>query len=217
MPPTPIAKWHHNQLKFKVRCCAPHLSFADVTYTCIACEGINVRCSGWTHGPRGRWILDHDEPYLLCSYTYTCNDCMKVCMCSDPRALAFLGFDRGQTQDFVLSHRSGISRSLLSYLQWAVTGGMSFSGFLSMVKARWYEVYDSKRCTYAGNCARQTLHFESNQENVEHLFGDTPVTRCSNTPLHTPYPTFTSRGINGYNGLCPSRNLLKMFFVNSVR
>jgi hypothetical protein len=70
VPPQRCVDWHNGQFKVKVRCCAPHLYYDNVTYICTKCESKNTEGSGWTHGPRGRWILDIEEPYLLCSYTY---------------------------------------------------------------------------------------------------------------------------------------------------
>ncbi len=51
-------------------------------------------------------------------------------LCSDPRSLAFLGYDRASQYDFILTAKSGISRAPLTSLEWAITGGMSFSGRL---------------------------------------------------------------------------------------
>jgi hypothetical protein len=154
--------WFNGKLKLCVRCCAPHLQYSDVQYTCVACNGQDTRLDGWAHGPRypllprvfscaylllhatsspycpqmayytnrARFMLDVDEPYLLCSYTYQCKDpsCGRKTMCSDPRSLAFLGYDRVSQYDFILTTKSGISRRLLTSLEWAITGGMSFSG-----------------------------------------------------------------------------------------
>jgi hypothetical protein len=44
--------WFNGKLKLRVRCCAPHLQFPDVQYTCVACNSTNTKLDGWTHGPR---------------------------------------------------------------------------------------------------------------------------------------------------------------------
>ncbi len=44
--------WFNGKLKLRVRCCAPHLQYSDVQYTCVACNGQDTRLDGWTHGPR---------------------------------------------------------------------------------------------------------------------------------------------------------------------
>jgi hypothetical protein len=72
--------------------------------------------------------LDLDGPYLLASYTYKCTSCGKKSLCSDPCALAHLGYDRACTYDFILTHRLGVSRHLVTSLLWSITSGMSFSG-----------------------------------------------------------------------------------------
>ena len=102
---TPPTEWAVGQLKFKVRCCAPHLQFDGVRYTCIACRSSDCKLKGWSHHPKARFVMDFDSPYLLASYTYKCRTCSKTSMCSDPRSLAFLGYDRAQTFDFHLTHR----------------------------------------------------------------------------------------------------------------
>jgi len=75
-------------------------------------------------------IYDLDGPYLLVSYTYLCMNptCGRKNMCSDPRSLAFLGYDRASQYDFFLTSKSGVSRRLLTSLKCAITGGMSFTG-----------------------------------------------------------------------------------------
>jgi hypothetical protein len=218
VPGAPLHCWHDGKLKVKVRCCAPHLLYENVQYTCIKCGSNDCTLDGWTHGPRGRWIMDFDAPYILCSYTYLCNDpdCGKKSMCSDPRSLAFLGFDVSQAHDFVLSHRSGMSRRMLTSLQWSITQGMSFSGFSAMLQAMWRENYDSQRCTYSGQCARLLVSFDARQSAADDMFGGglpPPATQRA----YMPFPSYTSRGVDGYNGLTPSRKLLKMFFINWVR
>jgi hypothetical protein len=102
---TPRTEWIVGELKFKVRCCAPHLQFDGVRYTCIACRSSDCKLKGWSHHPKARLVMDFDSPYLLASYTYKCLTCSKTSMCSDPRSLAFLGYDRAQTYDFYLTHR----------------------------------------------------------------------------------------------------------------
>jgi hypothetical protein len=75
-------------------------------------------------------IYDLDGPYLLTSYKYLCMNpnCGRKNMCSDPRSLAFLGYDRASQYDFFLTSKSGVSRRLLTSLKCAITGGMSFTG-----------------------------------------------------------------------------------------
>ena len=102
---TPPTEWAVGQLKFRLRCCAPHLQFDGVRYTCIACRSSDCTLQGWSHHPKARLVMDFDTPYLMASYTYKCRMCRKISMCSDPRSLAFLGYDRAQTYDFCLSHR----------------------------------------------------------------------------------------------------------------
>jgi hypothetical protein len=84
----PPGHWFNGKLKLPVRCCAPHLQYDNVVYTCVACNGTNTRLDGWTHGPRARLIYDMAQPYLLTSYTYVCMnaDCGRKNMCSDPRS-----------------------------------------------------------------------------------------------------------------------------------
>jgi hypothetical protein len=200
----------------KVRCCAPHIYYDNVTYICTECGGNNTEGWGWAHGPRGRWVLDIEEPYLLCSYTYRCNDCEKVNMCSDPRALAALGYDRAQAHDFVPSHRTGMSRRLLTSLSSSITGGMSFSSYTALLQSVWREAYDSKKCTYVGHCTRFAAALDMRETSINGLFGGIQVARRP-TRTSLPFPDYTARGINGYNGQVPSRNLLRGFFVRHVR
>jgi hypothetical protein len=84
----PPGQWFNGKLKLPVRCCAPHLQYDDVVYTCVACNGTNTRLDGWTHGPRARLIYDMAQPYLLASYSYVCMnpDCGRKNMCSDARS-----------------------------------------------------------------------------------------------------------------------------------
>ena len=104
---------------------------------------------------------------------------------------------------------------MLTSLQWSITQGMSFSGYSSMLQAMGRETYDSMRCTYSGHCARSLVSFDARQSAANDMFGGGGLP-CSTQPAHLPFPTFKSRGVNGYNGLTPGKKLLKMFFVNWV-
>ena len=50
----PPGQWFNGKLKLPVRCCAPHLQYDDIVYTCVACNGTNT-CIGTKATKRHIW------------------------------------------------------------------------------------------------------------------------------------------------------------------
>ena len=219
IPDEPKGKWVNGKLKLRVRCCAPHLLWGTgagahgVTYTCIECGSKNTKQGGWSASPVARVILDMTGPYLLASWTYACKDCGKATMrCSDPRSLRCLGFDRHLVYDFVLSHRWGMSQSMLTNLRGSIVRGMTFSGCTSLFSEVWREAYDVHRCITAGHLWRRQQAQDLDADGARSLGFDVEP-----TSLTTPtFPGMGDGGIDGFPWRTPSTNWLRNMFVRSV-
>jgi hypothetical protein len=105
---------------------------------------------------------------------------------------------------------------LLTSLSSSITGGMSFSSYKALLQSVWREAYDSKKCTYVGHCVRSVTALDMTEASVHGLFGGIRGARPA-ARSYMRYPDYTSTGINGYNGLVPSSNILRQFFVKHVR
>jgi hypothetical protein len=91
-----------------------------------------------------------------------------------------------------------------------------------MLTALWRERYDSKQCRYVGHCARLVVEQDSRESKTAEMLQQ--FYQQPQIPMHTPahpvhcmFPAFETRGVDGYNGIMPSRSLLESFFVTSVQ
>ena len=78
----------------------------------------------------------------------------------------------------------------------------------------YHETYDIQRCAYSGHCARR---LKCNREDCDQDDLFPCVQRFPTEPQFKPFPSFGSRGINGYNGFVPSRQYLRNVFVAAVQ
>ena len=78
----------------------------------------------------------------------------------------------------------------------------------------YHEAYDVQRCAYSGLCARR---LKPNREDCDQDDLFPSLQRFPSETQFKPFPSFGSRGINGYNGSVPSRQFLRNVFVASVQ
>ncbi len=85
-----------------------------------------------------------------------------------------------------------------------------------MLTALWRERYDSKQCRYVGNCARLVVEHDSREsrtaEMLQQFYQQPQIPMHTHAhPVHCMFPAFETRGVDGYNGIMPSRSLLESF------
>ena len=81
-----------------------------------------------------------------------------------------------------------------------------------MIRAIYREAYDLKKCAHVGHLARLVETRENAYEGLQRL----GVIYNDAVRDHRMFPSFQTRGIDGYNGKTPSQRYLQSLFVQTT-
>ncbi|KAF6763328.1 hypothetical protein DFP72DRAFT_1164252 [Ephemerocybe angulata] len=156
----------------------------------IPCPRCRKPLQRHTHIPRPRRVVDFSECFWLVGYRYRCRECRCTFRSWDKQVLSLLPPSIAHEFPARLSHRSGVSKSLLEWVRSCFRSGMGANQVSDALRSQHRLRYDMLQVQFLHHLASRRL--DGWMERKYHSF-----------------PEFEDRSPEGYHGYVPSGQYIR--------